>query len=140
MKFAYGLCYSVGSLHVLRTGGRWFDRRFSQCPVVYLRIDDSHCDWIYSFFTAVVCLSEKTSSIFERILCGVLVQTIPGNYEQCIGRRDIAEVMLKTALNIIQNISPLGELIYHLELCISITFKIRKCKNKHIRIQLEFPF
>ena len=41
----------------------------------------------------------------ERILCGVLVKRTQGRIDRCTGRRDMTEVLLKTALNTIQSIN-----------------------------------
>ena len=63
---------SVGSVHDLRTGGRWFDSPVS--ANIFPWIDGSHCDRIHFSLTAVICLAMwKTLRGFERIECGVLV-------------------------------------------------------------------
>ena len=41
----------------------------------------------------------------ERILCGVLVTRTQKSMNRCNGRRDITEILLKTALNTIQSIN-----------------------------------
>ena len=42
---------SIGSIEVLRTGGRWFEPPAR--PIFFPWFDDSHCDRIHTFITAV---------------------------------------------------------------------------------------
>ena len=72
---------SVGSVQDLRTGGRMFNTR--AWPIFFPRIDDSHCDRILSYLTAVHSFdngSGESSQWLERILCRVLVKKNPGKY------------------------------------------------------------
>ena len=95
---------SVGSMQDLRTGGRWFDPLAQ--PILFLNIDDSHCDRSHSSLTTVHCFDNgyygKAACGFEKILYGILVKRTPVSVDRCTGHRDIAEIMLKMALNTIQ--------------------------------------
>ena len=53
-------------------------------------------------------LSRKADSDLETILCEVLIKRTLGKPGRCDGRRDIAKILLKTALN---NIQPINQSI-----------------------------
>ena len=85
---------SVGSVPDLTTEGRWFDPRLGQ----YLsEIDDSHCDRIHSYLTAVRC--------FEMVMAWkengaeYWLKDFQKSMDSFTGRCDITEILLNTALN-----------------------------------------
>ena len=58
--------------------------RSSAGPMLFPRVDDSHCDRIHTSLTAVCCLENgyvwKAASGLERIMCVVLVKRSPGKH------------------------------------------------------------
>ena len=48
---------SVGSVADLRTGGHWFDS--PSWPILFARIDDSHCGRIHPSVTALCCFDNN---------------------------------------------------------------------------------
>ena len=92
----------------LRTGGRWFDPRLGQ-SWFFQRIDDSHCDKIYSSLTAIHCLDNgylgKQPVAWKEYCAEYWFKELQKNMDRCTGRRDITEILLKMALNTIQSIN-----------------------------------
>ena len=96
---------SVDSIVDLRTGGRWFDPGLTQC--LFPGIDDTHCNRIHSSLTAVLC--------FDHGYVGkqpVTWKELQESMDRCTGRGEITEILLETALNTIQSVSPLTMLLW----------------------------
>ena len=96
---------SVGSVADLRIGGRWFVRSLAR-PIFFPRIDDSHCDRIHSSSTAVRCFDNghvgKQPVAWKEYCAECWLKEFQESMDRCTGRRDIPEILLKTALNIIR--------------------------------------
>ena len=99
---------SVGSVADLRTGGRWFDPRPDQYS---LRGLVSHCERILSSLTAVHCFDNgyvrKQPVAWKEYCAKYWLKDLQESTDRCTGRRDTAEILLKTALNIIQSVNHL---------------------------------
>ena len=78
-------------------------------PIFFPRIDDSHCDRIHSSLTAVRCFDNgyvgKQSVAWKEYGAGYWLKELQETMDRCTGRRDITEILLKTALNNIQSIN-----------------------------------
>ena len=100
---------SVGSVQDLRTGGRWVDPWLGQYSIP--RIDDSHCDRIHSYHTAVDDFHNgyvgKQPLAWKEYFAGNWLKELQESMDKCTGHRNITEihVLLKTALNTIQSIN-----------------------------------
>ena len=72
-------------------------------PVFFPRIDDSHCDRIHSPLTAVYCFDNgyvgKQPVAWKEYSAQYWFKELQESIDRCTGRRDIAEILLKTALN-----------------------------------------
>ena len=98
---------SVGNVADLRTGGHWFNSRLGQYS--FRRIDDGHYDRIRSCLTAVCCFDngyvEKQPVAWKEYWAEYWLKELQESMGRCTGRRDITEVLLKTALTTIQSIN-----------------------------------
>ena len=78
-------------------------------PIFFPRIDDSHCDRIYSFLTAVRCFDNGyvgKQQVACKVYCAEYwLKELQESKDRCTGRRDITEILSKTALNTIQSIN-----------------------------------
>ena len=70
------------------------------------RIDDSHCDRIHSSLTAVRCFDNGyvgQQPVARKEYCAEYwLKELQESMDKCTGRRDITEILLKSALNTIQ--------------------------------------
>ena len=73
---------TVGSIEDLRIGGCWFESPARS--ILFLRIDDSHCDSIYSPLMAVHCFNDgymgKQPVAWKEYWCGALVKRTEGKH------------------------------------------------------------
>ena len=87
----------------MRTEVRWFD------PRLFPRIDDSHCDRIHSFLTAVRCFDSghvgKQLVAWKEYCAEYWLKDLQESMDRYTGHRDITEIMLKAALITIQSIN-----------------------------------
>ena len=78
-------------------------------PKIFPSIDDSHCDRIHSSLTAFRCFDDgyvgKQPVTWKEHCAEYWLKELKENMDRCIGRRDITEILLKTALNTIQSIN-----------------------------------
>ena len=93
---------SVGIVLDLRTRSRQFDPRLGQHSVRGLMIA---IDRIHSSLNAVRCFDNdymgKQPVAFKEFCAGYWLKEFQESMDRCIGRRDITEIVLKTALNTI---------------------------------------
>ena len=72
-------------------------------------IDDSHCDRIHSSLTAAHCFGNgyvrKQPEAWKEYCAEYWLKEHHEIMDRCTGRRDITEILLKTALNNIQSIN-----------------------------------
>ena len=112
---------SVDNVEDLRTGGRWFDARLGK--YFFPRIDDSHCDRIHSSLTAVRCFDSgyvgKQPVAWKEYCTKYWFKELQESMDRCTSPRDITEILLTTALNIIRSINQLLLLLLLLLLCSS---------------------
>ena len=75
----------------------------------FLRTVDSHCDRIHSSLTAVYCFDRgyvgKQPVGWKENCAEYWLNELQESMDKCTGRRDITEILLKTALNTIQSIN-----------------------------------
>ena len=94
---------SVDSIADLRTGGLWFD----PWPILFPRIDDSHCDRIHCSLTTVCCFDNgyvgKQPVTWKEYCAEHWLKELEESMDKCTGCRDITEILLKTALNTIHS-------------------------------------
>ena len=80
--------------------------RSSARPIFFLRIDDSHCDRIYSSLTAFSCFDNgyvgKQPVALEEYFAEYWLKELKEAMDRCNGRSGITKILLKTALNTIQ--------------------------------------
>ena len=86
---------------------RWLVRSSAR-PIFFPRIDDSHCDRIHSSLTAVRCFDNDYVGMqpvaWKEYQCGkYCLKELHESMDRCIGRGDITEIPLRTALNTIQS-------------------------------------
>ena len=78
-------------------------------PLFFPRIDYSHCDRIHSSLTAVHCFTNgyvgKQPVDWKEYCAEYWLKELQESMDRCTGRRDITEILLKTALNTIQSIN-----------------------------------
>ena len=89
----------------MRTGGRRFDA--SAFPLFFPRKDDSQ--WIHTSLAAAHCFDNgyvgKQPMAWEEHCAEYCLKELQGTVDGHTGRRDILEILLKTALNTIQSIN-----------------------------------
>ena len=77
-------------------------------PIFFPRTDDSHCNRI---LTAVSCFDNgyvgKHPVAWKEYCAEYWLKELQESMNRCTGRRDITEILLKTALNTIQSTDPL---------------------------------
>ena len=90
-----------------QTGRRWFESPAR--PIIFPRIDDSHCDRILASLTAVHCFDDayvrKQPVAWKEYCAEYWFKELQESMGSCTGRRDLTEIMLQSALNTIQSIS-----------------------------------
>ena len=78
-------------------------------PIFFPRMDDSHCDMIHSSLTAILCFGNgyvgKQPVALREYSAKCWLKELQESMDRCTGCRDIAEILLKTALNTIQSIN-----------------------------------
>ena len=75
--------------------------------MVFPIIENSHCNRIHSSFTAVRCFDNgfvaKQPVAWKEYCEEYWLYDLQESMDRCTGRRDITEILLKTALNTIQS-------------------------------------
>ena len=98
---------SVGSVADFRTGVRWFDPRLAQYSFRGLMI--AICDRIHFSLTAVRCFDNdyvgKQPVAWKEYCAEYRLKELQESMDRCTGRRDVTEILLKTALNTIRAIN-----------------------------------
>ena len=94
---------SVGSVADLRTGGRWFDpRRFQYSFRGLMIIIATGFIPVRSFDNGYV---GKQPVVWKEYCAEYSLKELQQSMDSSTGRRDITEILLKTALNTIQSMS-----------------------------------
>ena len=87
-------------------GSGWVDPRVR--PMFFPRIDYGHCDRVHSSLTAAHCFGNgylgKQAVAWKEYCAEYLFKELMESMNRCTGRRDITEMLLKTAVNTIQSI------------------------------------
>ena len=95
---------SVGSVADLRTGGRWFDPRLGQYSfrglIIVIRKG-----FIPLSLLSVVSPMVNQPVAWKEYCAEYWLKELQESTDMCTGRRDITEILLKTALNTIQSIN-----------------------------------
>ena len=96
---------SVGFVADLRTGGRWFGPRLGQYTFLGLVIVIATGLIPLSPLSVVstIVMWESSQWLGKNI---VRLRELQESMDRCTGRRDVTEILLKTALNIIHSVSP----------------------------------
>ena len=78
-------------------------------PIFFRRIDERHCDRIHSYLTAVRSFDNgyvvKQPVAWKEYCAEYFLKDLQENMDRCTGRRDVTEILLKTALNTRQSIN-----------------------------------
>ena len=148
---------SVGTVKDLRIGGRWFDPWLGQYSFRGLM---SHCDRIHSSLTAVHCCDNgyvgKQPVAWKEYCADYWLKELQENMDKCTGRRDISEILLKTALNskissicLLFTLEPsilgskkkvciLFSANFHFPLCLMSTYLVPKSRSEHSHYNRDF--
>ena len=81
-------------------------------PIFFPRIDDSHCDRIYSSLTTVCCFDNgyvgKQPVVWKEYCVEYWLKKLLETMDRCTGHRDITKILSKIVLNTMQSINQLS--------------------------------
>ena len=95
---------SVGSVADLRTGGPWVDPRLGQYSFPGLMIVIATGFIPLSPLSVVSTMWEGSQWLEKECCAEYWINELQESMGKCTGRRDIIEILLKTALNTLQSI------------------------------------